>query len=284
MAIIIGATHRGRRNHNEDCFLAEPALGLALVADGMGGHAGGEVASDMVKRTVAAELSAGATLAGAIRKAHSAVKSAIARGEGGEHMGSTVVAARLTGQRYELAWVGDSRCYLWNGELIQLSRDHSYVEALLQNGLISPEEAVDHPNKNLITQAVGAAQNDGLVVDELTAELGADEVLLLCSDGLNDELSDADIADILRGGASLADKVQQLVDAALAAGGHDNITAVLAAPGPADAAHAEGWRAVTRSVRQRLQTTAAALAAHHRGQLKLALLALGVIVLLWLIA
>jgi hypothetical protein len=113
-------------------------------------------------------------------------------------MGTTVVAARVTGNRFEVAWVGDSRVYLWrDGQLAQLSQDHSYVQELIAQGAISAEQARSHPHRNVVTQALGVTDPNQLNVETMTGELRPGMQLLLCSDGLTEEVEDRNIADVL---------------------------------------------------------------------------------------
>ena len=252
MLSIIGATHPGRRDHNEDCYIVDAERGIALVADGMGGYAAGEVASTLVKETVYQAVSSGGGLREAIVAAHRVVKEAAAADTAKKGMGSTALAIKLVDMDYEIAWVGDSRAYLWDPEekhLKQITRDHSYVESLLKTGAISAAEALNHPNRNLITQAVGVA-SEGLDVDLIQGRLTPGQQLLLCSDGLVDEVRDHDIARLLSVAASPGEAVNTLIDAAVVAGGHDNITVVIAA---ADASTAISLDAVLPEV---VRTTA----------------------------
>jgi protein phosphatase len=237
---IAGATHQGRRDHNEDCYVADADHGLALVADGMGGHAGGEIASAIARDVVCSQLRRGQSLASAVLDAHRAIQQAAAEGAGRQGMGSTVVVAQFAACEYQLAWVGDSRAYLWTGaSLLQITRDHSFVEGLLASAAISLDEARHHPQRHLITQALGAG-DEPPTVDRIAGELGRDDVLLLCSDGLNDELSDATLAQLIAAPASdSAALARRLVDAAVAAGGRDNVSAVVVRA--AAGAPAEGW-------------------------------------------
>ncbi len=227
MISIVGATDTGIREHNEDALVADQQLGFALVADGMGGYACGEVASDIVKTTLYEAVANREGLVEAIARAHAAIREAVTADETKKGMGSTVIAMKMTGNDYVIAWVGDSRAYVWDGELKQITRDHSYVESLLSSGAISLEEAVDHPNKNLITQAVGAAATDGLEIGLVHGRISAGQQILLCSDGLVDEVSDSDIARLLNQGDSPQQRIELLVQAALDGGGRDNITVVL---------------------------------------------------------
>ena len=230
MLTMEGCTNLGQRTHNEDCFATDPDHSLALVADGMGGYASGEVASQIVAHTLLAELADGNTLSGAISRSHHEVKQAAADGRGGAGMGAAVVAIAFEDYDYEICWVGDCRAYLWDGELRQITRDHSYVESLLARGLINWEEAEVRPDRNLITQAVGATEIDVVDVGSIRGSLTQGEELLLCSDGLNDVLRGRAIADILNSDAGTAQRCAQLVGAAADAGGKDNITALLITP------------------------------------------------------
>ncbi|MEH6909839.1 MAG: protein phosphatase 2C domain-containing protein [Oceanicoccus sp.] len=230
MITIIGATHPGRREHNEDCFSADSSIGLGLVADGMGGYACGELASELVKTTVEEAVANHEGLREAIARAHGIVKNFAAEDPSRRGMGSTAIVLKTRGLDYEIAWVGDSRAYLWDGHTVikQITRDHSYVESLLASGAISYEETLDHPNRNLITQAVGVDGENGLEIGLITGRLTAGQKLLICSDGLVDEVLDEDIADIIHKAKDSEEAITQLITAALKAGGSDNITVVIA--------------------------------------------------------
>ena len=177
------ATHSGLvRETNEDAFWADSTIRLWVVADGMGGHRAGEVASAIVIKEIPRSIQNGKSLSEAISVAHLAIRDAAARGEGGWNMGSTVVAARLEGLHYQIAWVGDSRAYLWNGvELLRLTKDHSYVQLLLDKGLISEEEVYSHPSRNLIAQGLGVGGVDGetIKVDQVEGELSMPAVRII---------------------------------------------------------------------------------------------------------
>lgn len=222
-----GATHIGRREHNEDTYLIDVEQGLAVVADGVGGHQAGEVASAITCEVILRELVAGRSVEQGIRSANREVMAAVAQGRGKSGMASTVVAARFSDSDYELAWVGDSRCYLWDGQLKLLTRDHSYVQALLAKGQITLAQARNHPRKNVIVQAVGLQEDTKLQVGINGGRLAPGQVLLLCSDGLSDVVDSAQMSEILSANAPLAVRCQTLVDAAVQAGGKDNITVVL---------------------------------------------------------
>lgn len=223
-------THPGlRRELNEDTYYGDGELGLWLVADGMGGHAAGEIASALAREAIVREVGNGAALAQAIRTADEDIIRVGQRRNDALPMGTTVVAARVQGNRFEVAWVGDSRVYLWrDGQLVQLSRDHSYVQELIGKGAITAEQARSHPHRNVVTQALGVTDPDHLNVETLTGELKPGMQLLLCSDGLTEEVDDAHIAGTLRQHECSAQEcVDTLVAAALDGGGKDNITAIL---------------------------------------------------------
>ncbi|MBB3168038.1 PP2C family protein-serine/threonine phosphatase [Simiduia aestuariiviva] len=234
--VSVHRSHAGLvRQRNEDAVLATDNQGLWIVADGMGGHAGGDVASALVCETIAALCTEGEPLARAVVRAHDAVR-AKAQSEPMLHgMGSTVVAAQAVGRQLEIAWVGDSRVYLWrNGQLGQLSRDHSFVQDMVDRGVLSAEEARVHPKKNLVNQALGQANLHRLRVGEQTHKANADDLLLLCTDGIHDFLSDAEIAQCLGSNADLANCAEALHRAVLATDASDNFSFILlrAQPGP----------------------------------------------------
>ncbi len=222
-----GHTDRAQRANNEDALLIDEDLGLMVVADGVGGLQAGEVASSITCAVLDREITAGSSLEKAIQTANAEVLDAVERGLGKKGMATTVVALLFFGPAYELAWVGDSRAYLWDGSLALLSRDQTYVESLVESGQITVEEAVVHPKKNIIEQAVGIRNGDKLRIGRNYGQLQPGQVLLLCSDGLNDALPTADIATILSQESPLETRCQLLVDAAVEAGGRDNVTVVL---------------------------------------------------------
>jgi len=225
----VGVTHVGQRKHNEDAYYIDIAQGITLVADGVGGHDAGEVASAITCEVIAREVGAQASVTDAVRSANREVMEAVAQGRGKTGMASTVVAVHLVGVQYQIAWVGDSRAYLWDGQLKLLTQDHSYVQSLLAQGRITLEEARDHPRKNVIVQAIGLQGNDVLEVGENSGSLAAGQILLLCSDGLSDVVDSARISEILMAQGSLQQCCQALVDEAVRAGGRDNITVLLLA-------------------------------------------------------
>lgn len=232
-AYAIGSHPGLVRECNEDSYLALPELGVWAVADGMGGHEAGEVASAITIHEIANRVKEGMALSVAINSAHRAIQNAVLQGEGSEGMGSTIAATKLNGTGYEIVWVGDSRAYLWNGTLKQLTKDHSYVQLLLDAGLIDESQIAEHPSRNVISQALGTGglNDEGIKPGCVTGQLGDGETLLLCSDGLTGELSDQEIAAILSESTDNQTKVDRLIEAALAAGGNDNVTVLVISHG-----------------------------------------------------
>ncbi|MDN5923751.1 MAG: protein phosphatase 2C domain-containing protein [Xanthomonadales bacterium] len=222
-------THVGlRRGHNEDTYHADVNSGLWLVADGMGGHAHGEVASAVARDTIARCWSDGASLNDAIREADKAIIAISSRRRGVLPMGTTVAALALQEHSYQVAWVGDSRVYLFQDGLRQLSQDHSYVQQLVALGSISEADARRHPRRNVVTQALGVTAPDDLEVAMLEGTTVPGMQFLLCSDGLTEDLDDKHIAAIVqRRDLSAQECVDHLILGALDGGGSDNITVLL---------------------------------------------------------
>ncbi len=232
------------RTSNEDSYAASAKHRLFLVADGMGGHAAGEVASQIaastVEETIALHSGRGRdpedALRLAVEEANSRIYEAARIKREFAGMGSTLTALSFRDNHYFIAHVGDSRAYLWrNGILDQLTKDHSLVWHLLESGVLRKDELSSHPQKNLITRSIGP--HPAVEADLERGEAREGDVFLLCSDGLTDVVSDEDIGRIL----SETDKSPQevgnlLVDTANRHGGPDNITVVVVrlAPGCAE--------------------------------------------------
>lgn len=238
-----------KRSKNEDNFGIDRELGLFIVADGMGGHAAGEIASkmaidvifDYIKRTVATGepyltgfnnrySRAGNRLSSAIILANQLISDTATNNQEWQGMGTTLVAAWLPdpdSPLLSIAHVGDSRAYLLrHGVLTQITTDHSLVEEQIQRGFISKEEAYTSSIKNMITKALGFRER--VEADVIETELEPGDKLLLCSDGLNGMLTDKQILTILKLTGNLEITCQQLISAANAKGGKDNITAIIA--------------------------------------------------------
>ena len=236
-----------KRKGNEDALFLNPEQKLYVVADGMGGHAAGEVASrvavDAINEFVTLtgdneEITwpfglddsisyEGNRLKTAIRHANRRVLEATRESAEYEGMATTVAAVLVDGDTANLAHVGDSRIYLWSGGLIsQLTSDHSWVNEQIQSGVISPEQARSHPLRNVVTRALGGRSD--LLVDIQSRRMDPGDVLLLCSDGLTTMIGDEEIARILREAeGDVARAATSLVEEANHRGGEDNITVVL---------------------------------------------------------
>ncbi|MGB0496551.1 MAG: PP2C family protein-serine/threonine phosphatase [Kangiellaceae bacterium] len=216
------------RELNEDAISSAP--GLWIVADGMGGHACGEVASDLAVKDIASVHAKTQSLTQAIQSAHHRVIAAVHEGLGQSGMGTTVVALESDNDKYKVAWVGDSRAYLWdarNSKLTQVSEDHSLMVRLINAGLLTVEDAKTHPQRHMITQCLGSTEIDDVEVGEYENEWDANQQLILCSDGLSDELEDSAIAEIMQSKKSIEEKTQRLVNSAKQAGGRDNVSVII---------------------------------------------------------
>jgi protein phosphatase len=223
------------RSGNEDNYLMVPDRGVFIVADGMGGHAAGEVASEMAVRIIARELrnNKGVTDAEAAERMRHAIieaNSAIFQRTLNEHdkrgMGTTATAMVIIGTHYLIGQVGDSRAYLLrDGTFVQLTKDHSYVQEQVDAGYLSPEEARTHPYSNVITRCVGA--NVDVSPDVYAGVLRPDDLYLLASDGLTGMIEDGDLHSILFTNRDPQEIVGELIDEANRRGGLDNITAIL---------------------------------------------------------
>ncbi len=220
------------RNNNEDALLVCPSLKLWAVADGMGGHASGEVASAVANITIEESIEAGTSLSDAVQRAHKAVLDEATDQPQYRGMGSTIVAVQSSGTQYQVAWVGDSRAYLWTHsqlgrQLEQLTTDHSYVQMLYQAGAITAKELNTHPERNVITQCLGSLELSSVNVETVDREWRKGDWLLLCSDGLTDAVGDQAICDILNAHTEIPSAVDALVQAALDNGGRDNVSVLI---------------------------------------------------------
>ncbi|HYI63739.1 MAG TPA: PP2C family serine/threonine-protein phosphatase [Allosphingosinicella sp.] len=222
-------THEGCvRAHNEDNYSVRDGEGLWAVADGMGGHEGGEWASGRIVDALDGIDTGGGleaaceAAAGAIRAANGEILAeARARGK---QMGSTAVVLIIQGPSYAVLWVGDSRAYLMRGgKLTQLSRDHSQVEEMVARGLMTPEQAVGHPMGHILSRAIGVQA--GVEVDRAGGEIQAGDIFLLCSDGLHGVAGDAEIeTHLAREAPDRA--LERLVALTLERGAPDNVTGI----------------------------------------------------------
>ena len=236
--IFCGKTDIGlRRSNNEDAFIISPELGFCLAADGMGGAAAGELASKIFADTVL-EIFADSTdqsekeILYRVKKAFSFANEKIlddaTQNPNHEGMGCTAELLAFCGDGFALGHVGDSRTYRFrNGQLRQLTQDHTLVQEQIEEGLISSENIRNHPLRNIILRALG--QERELALDLLRGKILPGDLFLLCSDGLTDMVQDDQIQEILSSDIDIHRKADKLVESAKAAGGKDNITVVLVA-------------------------------------------------------
>jgi PPM family protein phosphatase len=223
------------RSGNEDNYLMLSDRGVFIVADGMGGHAAGEVASEMAVRIISRELGslrglsdeqAGERMRTAIINANSAIFERTLTEHDKRGMGTTTTALILLPRRYLIGQVGDSRAYLLrNGHFLQVTKDHSYVQEQVDLGLLTQEQARVHPYSNVITRCIGA--NADVVPDVYFGGLRVGDVLLLASDGLTGMLEDEQLHAILGGEGGPQLWVDRMISEANRRGGLDNITAIV---------------------------------------------------------
>ncbi len=229
------------RENNEDSVTVDEPTRLAILADGMGGYNAGEIASGMATTFIKSELGRWLAQAGrhanakevrrameiCVDNANRSIFNAANSNPQYSGMGTTLVVGVFQDGRLLLGHIGDSRCYRLRGsELAQITKDHSLLQEQMDAGLITPEQAAVSTNKNLVTRALGVEDAVLLDVNEHRVEPG--DIYLMCSDGLSDMVDDPGIARILAGDVTLEEKAVQLVDAANANGGRDNISVMLA--------------------------------------------------------
>lgn len=220
-------THVGlRRKLNEDAYLSQPRKGLWVVADGMGGHEAGEVASGMIVDALdGLPFDPMQYAEAALKSVNTALVRLAARKYHERTIGSTVVVLMIAEHAYRCMWVGDSRAYLYrDGQIRQLTRDHSLVQDLVDAGMLDANEAEGHPNANVVTRAVGA--HDTLRVDSMGDAMQPGDIFLLASDGLTRVVPNEELAVIL-GHGTLEQMADELLRTTLDRGAPDNVTMVL---------------------------------------------------------
>jgi protein phosphatase len=232
----VGKTDTGlRRSNNEDAFIVRPELGFCLVADGMGGAAGGEIASGIFAKTTSEVFSEANPqseketlhlVQRAFAWANDRILKHVKENPHHQGMGCTAELVAFSDESFILGHMGDSRTYrLRSGQLKQLTQDHSLVQDQIDKGLITPAEARNHPLRNVILRALGV--NESLALDLLRGKTLPGDLFLLCSDGLTDMIDDTVIQEVLSSTMVLPQKVEKLIQSANSAGGYDNITVVL---------------------------------------------------------
>jgi protein phosphatase len=210
---------------NEDAFKVTPDEGLWVIADGMGGHEGGEIASQFAVDYITKAILNGENLVTSIALAHEEIYELAKTNEGKMGMATTIVVAKIVGNQFEIAWVGDSRAYLFKkGQLTQLTHDHSLVQKLIDKGEINEQQAKIHPQRNFVSQALGGKNK--LKIDTIKGSLDKG-ILLLCTDGLSSELDNHKISSILAKPKDLTWKANELIKSVLALKASDNITALV---------------------------------------------------------
>ena len=225
-----------KRQLNQDfIYRSETPVGnlpnLFIVADGMGGHNAGDYASRLAVETVVEEISTSfeknpvKILNNAIERANEMLRKRAREDRALSGMGTTIVAATCIGKYLEVANVGDSRLYVISDEIRQITQDHSLVEEMVRMGGLDKETARNHPDKNIITRAVGARRD--VEVDFFDVELQTGDMVLLCSDGLTNMVDDEMICRILKGDGNLEDRVEELTRTANQNGGKDNISVIV---------------------------------------------------------
>ena len=228
-----GLTHRGMvRTENEDAILTDPSGHLWAVADGMGGHGHGDVAADIAIDHLS-RIDDGAEPGAALHDALMAANDEVIGRQGRDalgRMGTTVVAMFVRRAVAHIAWAGDSRAYLWRrGKLGMLTKDHSVVQELVDQGTLNPDDAELHPESHVITRAIGGERD--LRVDLIAVPLSPGDRILLCSDGLSRVVHEPHIGAVLGEAETPADACRGLVQAALERGAPDNVSAIVVAVG-----------------------------------------------------
>lgn len=228
------------RDNNEDAVAFDPSTGLCLLADGMGGYNAGEVASGMATVFIKSEMSRWLSQAGrqantkevkrameiCVQNANHSIFNAANSNPQYAGMGTTLVVGVFQVGRLMLGHIGDSRCYRLRGtEFQQLTKDHSLLQEQIDAGLITPEQALTSANRNLLTRALGV--EDVVLLDVTEHRVEAGDIYMMCSDGLSDMVRDIGIAEVMLASTSLEQKAKQLIAAANAEGGRDNISVVL---------------------------------------------------------
>lgn len=215
------------RSHNEDSFLVRAPL--FVVSDGMGGHAAGEVASSIAVETInekAPPIADDILLGAAVESANTAVIQAAEDGLGKPGMGCTASCILIENSKMAVAHVGDSRVYLLrHGTLVRITHDHSFVEELVDSGQITPDEARTHPSRSIITRALGS--DPDMYADHFSLEVMRGDRIILCSDGLTSMIPDSELESVAVSSATAQQAADNLVSAALTAGGSDNITVIV---------------------------------------------------------
>lgn len=234
--VLAGKTDVGlKRSNNEDSMVISPELKFSLVADGMGGAAAGELASRIFAEAAMLVFSQSANrvlaetpalIQKAFRLANKKILEHVRQEPSHQGMGCTAELIAFSDEGFALGHVGDSRTYRYrNGQLKQLTHDHSLVQNLVDQGMISPEDARHHPHRNVILRAVGIEEN--LALDVIKGKTQPGDIFMMCSDGLTDMVDDTLIKEVISSSLTIAQKAEGFIELAKLAGGSDNITVAL---------------------------------------------------------
>ena len=232
MNFTIGhTTHPGiKRDHNEDTYGVNNPKHVYLVADGMGGHDHGEIASALARDNILSAVHQGLALESAIINANQEIINSSLEKPGDLPMGTTIIVLQFDKKNYQCVWVGDSRAYAYQNKALQaISSDHSYVQELVDQKLITTDQARTHPHRNVVTQALGVTDNSEIKVANKSGNFQSGDKFLLCSDGLTEEVDDDTIEQIMAQPFHPKEIADQLLIKALENGGSDNITVLVIA-------------------------------------------------------
>lgn len=230
----VGITDKGKvRSHNEDSIVLLKKDGVFAVADGVGGNANGEIASkkatEILEKTFKSKVEKNLDekyFLDLFLNIDKEISKLVKSDKGKNGMATTLVLAYVKNKRFLIGNTGDSRAYIVNKDfMLQITDDHSFVDELVRSGKISEEEAINHPNKNIITKALGFS--DDPKPDFFVGDIKDEDIILLCSDGLTNELSDKEIEDVIRKNKKIKSACDELVEKAKEKGGKDNISIIL---------------------------------------------------------
>lgn len=219
------------RTQNQDSFYTNDNFGIWLIADGMGGHAGGRYASSTISKELPRFIQQGYSIRDAIFRCHQLLRNYSQSRANCSDMGSTLVLAVWSKHVLDIYWVGDSRAYIINDDgITRLTKDHSVVQKLIDLALIDEKSAANHPDKHILTQCLGGGKDSDPEVGSVKLSLKSDDLILLCSDGLYTELSDNKIYEAVHTALDKENAIKHLIALAEDSGGNDNISATIICP------------------------------------------------------
>lgn len=225
MLTSFAKTHIGQRTTNEDFILVDEKLGLYIVADGVGGRKKGDLASKIACQKVRQCIEQGNMLDYAVYEAHGALVDQIESNGSKHEMATTIAAVLFSDNKYQISWVGDTRVYLWDQKLKLLTRDDTYVQQLYDDNRIYLEDLVAHPDRNIITQALGMRRKE-VTIHSNFGTLEKNQILMICSDGLYEIANELDIINELDRQKGITELTEKLVNIAVKNDGMDNISLI----------------------------------------------------------